>query len=307
MTIHRASAVITPAANAAVRGRYVRIELPGKARILSLAEVKLLSSGANIAGEGAVTQSSTDFDGEAKRAIDGNTSGDYAANTVTHTRQSDDPWWELDLQASRDVDPIEIWNRTLGLEDRLQGAVVILLDENRKPVWQQTLAAAPKPNTLLKLSPGRAVEIAAAFTGDGGKFSGLEHLAGHADAKNKAKPAAPRLKRLCCSFSRKPPSSQRMKPCSSSLKSLRATPVTLAIETTSDVHAPRIAETPDSITTILLKPAAWRSAEEQAALVGTTCVGSRQNLPRSAKPRCIHRARRDQAEHRAGFAGACRC
>lgn len=267
LTIHRASAVITPAANAAVRGRFVRLELPGKARILSLAEVKVLSSGSNIAGEGGATQSSVDFDGEAKRAIDGNTSGDYAQNTVTHTRQSDDPWWELDLQSSRDVDAIEIWNRTLGLEDRLQGAVVILLDENRKPVWQQTLAAAPKPNTFLKLSPGRAVEIAAAFTGEGGKFSGMEHLAGNADAKTKAKPAAPVKTPVLLVLS------QAAKVAADEtllieLEVTSATPVTLAIETTSDAHAPLIAETPDSVATILLKPAAWRSAEEQAALRG---------------------------------------
>lgn len=265
LTIHRANANITPTADTAARGRFVRIELPGKSRILSLAEVKVLSGGANFAGDGAATQSSVDYDGEAKRAIDGNTSGDYAQNSVTHTRQSDDPWWELDLKNTRNIDTIEIWNRTLGLEDRLQGAEVSLLDENRKPIWKQTLAAAPKPNTLLKLSPGRAIEIAAAFTGEGGKFAGVEHLAGDAESKKKAKPAqavkTPVM--LLMSEAAKIAADESLQV---EFEVSSTTPVTIAIETTSNEQAPLIAQTPDSISTTLLKPAAWRSAEEHSTL-----------------------------------------
>src|SRR5262249_33258439 len=59
------------------RGRYVRIELPGKKRTLTLAEVQVFSDGLNIAPRGKATQSSTAHGGNAARAIDGNTSGSY--------------------------------------------------------------------------------------------------------------------------------------------------------------------------------------------------------------------------------------
>src|SRR5262249_55155334 len=65
----------------AIDGRIVRISLPGPNRILSLAEVQVVSGGENIARQGQATQSSTDYQGTADKAIDGNTEGDfYKAN-----------------------------------------------------------------------------------------------------------------------------------------------------------------------------------------------------------------------------------
>jgi hypothetical protein len=79
-------------------GRYVRIELPGKQRILSLAEVQVFAGGENVAPKGTATQSSVAFDGPAKLAIDGNTNGNYfESKSVTHNNQEDNPWWEVDL------------------------------------------------------------------------------------------------------------------------------------------------------------------------------------------------------------------
>ncbi|HRX79288.1 MAG TPA: hypothetical protein P5307_09525, partial [Pirellulaceae bacterium] len=52
--------------------RFVRIELPGDKRILTLAEVEVISGGKNIAKDGAATQSSTNGEGKAARALDGN-------------------------------------------------------------------------------------------------------------------------------------------------------------------------------------------------------------------------------------------
>ena len=64
----------------------MRVELPGEGKILSLAEVAGLPAGENVARGGEAEQSSTDFDGAAARAIDGNTDGDYFdANSTTHT------------------------------------------------------------------------------------------------------------------------------------------------------------------------------------------------------------------------------
>src|SRR5262249_42752799 len=43
--------------------RFVRIELPGKERMLSLAEVQVLSGGTNVALKAKATQSTTDYGG----------------------------------------------------------------------------------------------------------------------------------------------------------------------------------------------------------------------------------------------------
>src|SRR5262249_18750802 len=56
-------------------GRYVRIELPGNRRTLTLAEVEVYSDGRNVARQGRATQKNTNHGGDAQHAIDGNKSG----------------------------------------------------------------------------------------------------------------------------------------------------------------------------------------------------------------------------------------
>ena len=81
-----------------VTGRYVRIDLPGPQRTLTLAEVEVMSRGVNIARAGKAKQSSTSNGGVAARAIDGNKSASYGDGGQTHTAEgTDNPWWELDL------------------------------------------------------------------------------------------------------------------------------------------------------------------------------------------------------------------
>ena len=96
------AATVTPPGGRRPAGRYVRIELPGKEKILSLAEVQVFRGTDNVARRGEATQSSTAFDGPAKLAIDGNTDGRYdEAKSTTHTDVSDDPWWEVDLKTEQ--------------------------------------------------------------------------------------------------------------------------------------------------------------------------------------------------------------
>jgi len=147
--ITRVRADVVPPAGTVPPGRFVRIELPGADRILSLAEVQVFRGDENIATKGTATQSSTDYNGPPQLAIDGNTNGDFnAAKSTTHTAESADPWWELDLGAAQDVTRIGVWNRTDGsVQARLKDAKVLLLDENRQPVWQQSLAEPPQTSS----------------------------------------------------------------------------------------------------------------------------------------------------------------
>ena len=127
-------------------GRYIRIEHE-KTGILSLAEVQVFSKGKNIALKKPAKQSSTAYDGDAKRAVDGNTSGVYSKNSVTHTSGSDKPWWEVDLTANSEIDEILLFNRSESPE-RLNNVKVTVLDENRKIVWSSKLASAKAKNQL---------------------------------------------------------------------------------------------------------------------------------------------------------------
>src|SRR4029077_16266789 len=49
------------AAGKPIVGRYVRVELPGRSRTLTLAEVEVFSEGRNVARQGKASQSSTAF------------------------------------------------------------------------------------------------------------------------------------------------------------------------------------------------------------------------------------------------------
>jgi mono/diheme cytochrome c family protein len=150
----------------AVHGRYVRIELPGHDKILSLAEVQAFHGSENIAIGGKAKQSTTDFDGPAKLAIDGNTDGDFRkAHSTTHTAKSESPWWEVDLKKAQDVDKLVIWNRTdENLGSRLSNFRILVLDDKHEPLWQKEVAAAPDPN--LTIQPGADGDIALSKTTD---------------------------------------------------------------------------------------------------------------------------------------------
>src|SRR5205814_7522659 len=96
-------------------GRYVRIELPGAFRTLTLAEVEVYSNGKNVARQGKASQSSTAHGGVASRAIDGNTSGTYNDGGQTHTKEGEtNPWWQVDLGKDFPIESIVIYNRTDG-------------------------------------------------------------------------------------------------------------------------------------------------------------------------------------------------
>ena len=165
--ISKISASIVPPSGTGRKARYLRIELPGKDRHLMLAEVQAFVGKENVALKGTATQSSIDYDGAPARAIDNNTNGKYFdANSVTHTKKELNPWWQVDLNSMQDLDKIVVWNRTDGFTvtgSHLNNFKVILLDEAKKVVWEETVVKAPNPNVTLSLNGSRAVPLAKAF------------------------------------------------------------------------------------------------------------------------------------------------
>ena len=161
--ITKISASIIPSAESSTAGRYIRIELPGE-KLLSLAEVQVFSGNQNLALEGEATQISTDYGGDAKLAIDGNTNGHfYEAKSTTHTATGKDPWWEVDLRAEQKIDRIAVWNRTDGAGERLANYRIVLLNDRRERVWQHDVVAAPNPSAEFPVNGPRPVELAIAL------------------------------------------------------------------------------------------------------------------------------------------------
>jgi hypothetical protein len=179
------ASVVPPGETKGPVARFVRIELPGKNKILQLAEVQVYSGGKNVALGGAASQSGTYADAEAKRAIDGSTAGEYAKGSVAHTAEGDDRWWEVDLKADYPIDRIAVWNRAEAGE-RLKGFRVVALDAQRQPVLTRTGSDAPKTSAEFSLTGARET----VFSGAVADFTqaGFDEQAVLKDAPKDAKP-----------------------------------------------------------------------------------------------------------------------
>ena len=164
--------------------RFIRVSIPGKDKILHLAEVEVFSGETNLALAGTATQSSLGSGGEAKRANDGNTSGLYTDRSVSHTATEANPWLEIDLGQLQSIDRVVIWNRTDGVTDRLQGFEISLLDEARNPVWKVSPPDLPAPNLALSTGGPVPVPFDAAFaTHEQPGFAAASLLASQVDPK----------------------------------------------------------------------------------------------------------------------------
>lgn len=138
--------------NQGVSARFVRIQILGKQRVLTLAEVQVMSAGKNVALSKVAKQSTTDFGGVASRAVDGNTDGAYANGSQTHTSMQNNPFWEVDLGREYPVDDVILWNRTENNGEfvrRMDGVAVTVMNGNRKKVFVSATHKGPNPNAKI--------------------------------------------------------------------------------------------------------------------------------------------------------------
>ncbi|CAL8282992.1 unnamed protein product, partial [Gadus morhua 'NCC'] len=78
----------------------------------------------NVALSGTAFQSSTSDDGDAERAIDGNSDPEWTHQSCTHTAE-EKPWWRLQLPGVYRVSEIEVTNRNENRE-RLNGVEILI-------------------------------------------------------------------------------------------------------------------------------------------------------------------------------------
>jgi predicted alpha-1,2-mannosidase len=124
------------------------------------------------------TQKSTAWGGVASRAVDGVTDGNYTVGSVTHTAEdgSAEPWWQVDLGASKSLSDVVLWNRTDCCSERLTDYYVLVSDT---PFTSDSLATtlvqpgvtavhrtetAASPTTVPVNTTGRYVRIQLAGT-----------------------------------------------------------------------------------------------------------------------------------------------
>lgn len=152
----------TADASTVLRGRYVRLDLPGdsdlyprypadqKLKYLGLAELQVFQGDRNIALRKKASSSSI-FDPArtgAQNAVDGNTVGNDDGNPYAHTAWEANPWWEVDLGSDQAIDRIQIWNRSdVPLFVRMNHFRIRVLDRDRKVLFERVIDQAPSPST----------------------------------------------------------------------------------------------------------------------------------------------------------------
>lgn len=116
----------------------------------ALAAPAVAQVGPNLARGKPAKQSSTAHGGDAARATDGRTDGNYAAGSVTHTG-GEAGWLEIDLGATTQVATVVIHNRTDCCGERLRGAHVELSAQpcaTRAPLAER-IVKDPGPRNVL--------------------------------------------------------------------------------------------------------------------------------------------------------------
>jgi hypothetical protein len=271
--ITRVQGTLLSSSNSPITGRYVRIELPGKEKILSLAEVQVFHAKENLSRHGEASQSSTAFDGPAALAIDGNTNGHYEqAKSTTHTDSSENPWWELDLKQTHSIDRIVVWNRTDNeLQKRLSDFRLIVLDEKRQSLWERTINQPPNPSSSFDVNNSVDLEFAAALTDDPQTAADAKTvITGQGTRQGwKVDLDSPRSQHLTLVTARpvsvKPGSVLQLVVQEKAPRD-RPPPALLRFSSSADENLPAYAQIPDPLLQILSLPPSERTAQQRKDL-----------------------------------------
>jgi hypothetical protein len=121
------SPVTTSAVRVAVHGSVPFTFANNYSRLVEIEAYSNISS-SNLALGKPATQSSTLYT-TAAAAVDGNRDGNFANASVTHTSNTFQPWWQVDLGSSQSLNTVSLWNRTDCCGDRLSNFYVLVSDQ----------------------------------------------------------------------------------------------------------------------------------------------------------------------------------
>lgn len=138
----------------------------------------------NLALNRTATQSSTAYSGVASRAVDGDTNGNWAGGSVTHTNASDDDhWWQVDLGSSQSIGDIVIYNRTNSCcTSRLSDFTVIVLDGNGNTSFSQFVSSLSSSSITIDAGSNSGRYIRIEKGGDALSLAEVEVFAGEGNS-----------------------------------------------------------------------------------------------------------------------------
>ncbi len=88
------------------------------------------------------SQSSTAHNGIPERAVDGNTSGNWGDDSITHTSSGVGQWWKVDLGTTESIGDIILFNRTNCCMHRLNNVTVSVEDSNENVLWSEIISSS---------------------------------------------------------------------------------------------------------------------------------------------------------------------
>lgn len=110
---------------------------------------------ANFALGKSTSQSSTFYSGLSSRAVDGNTSGAWTDNSVTHTEEDLNASWEVDLGSDYRIQYINIHNRTDCCSSRLSDFTVSVINSFDEITYLRYFS--DYPDTTLLINTGGVI------------------------------------------------------------------------------------------------------------------------------------------------------
>ena len=126
-----------------------------------LAPAPTPSTSSNLALGKPTTLTNTSHGAHGSRAVDGNTNGHWSQGSTTHTHQSTNPSWSVDLQSTFTIDTVKVYNRQDSHADRLSGFKLIIW-KGAQQAWTYTQSGGtPSHLTTIKVPmiDGDTVEI----------------------------------------------------------------------------------------------------------------------------------------------------
>lgn len=119
----------------------------------------------NLALGKSATQSTTAYNGAASRAVDGNTSGVWNQGSVTHTSNSSQPWWKVDLGSTKSIGDVVVWNRTNCCATRLDNFYIEVLNSSGSVVSSQYVGTTPSPSTTVNFNGASGSQVRVRLSG----------------------------------------------------------------------------------------------------------------------------------------------
>jgi hypothetical protein len=132
--------------------------------------------------EGKLAAQSSTWPGDSSAAfsaVDGNTDGNFYRSSVTSTNLDPNAWWQVDLDASKTIGSVVIWNRTDCCSSRLSDYWVFISDvpfnpsdtpatlQDRAVTWKSHQTVAPNPYATIATHGAKGRYVRVQLTGTG--------------------------------------------------------------------------------------------------------------------------------------------